>query len=58
MILPFAIPAAVAAVIYLIRKQREYAWGKHKTALIWLICRLMVIELPCLLKDGCAITVL
>jgi hypothetical protein len=27
-ILPFAVPAAVAAGIYLIRKQREYAWGE------------------------------
>lgn len=27
LILPFAVPAAVAAGIYLIRKQREYAWG-------------------------------
>lgn len=28
LILPFAVPAAVAAGIYLIRKQREYSWGK------------------------------
>ena len=26
--LPFAIPAAVVAGIYLIRKQREHAWGE------------------------------
>lgn len=30
-ILPFAIPAAVAAGIYLIRKQREYSWGEFLT---------------------------
>lgn len=27
LILPIAIPAAVAAGLYLIRKQREYSWG-------------------------------
>lgn len=27
-ILPFILPVAVGAGIYLLRKQREYAWGK------------------------------
>lgn len=27
-ILPFVLPVAVGAGIYLLRKQREYAWGK------------------------------
>lgn len=28
-ILPFVLPVAVGAGIYLLRKQREYAWGKY-----------------------------
>lgn len=33
-ILPFAVPAALAASIYLIRKQREYSWGMFSKNLL------------------------